>query len=487
MRLLFDCHLDETPFFIELMKYMEAELGVHAAAVTLGGRRLRQLAENGILTHNVSSYIRDNMETIRREMANPERYEAYRVDDFGLNAAISAERYRGKLDPSSHLELLIGSLLFWEEMFGNYDYVVGPGMAFTLHFTAYLSSVKRFNRSKYLAILTTRNPNGRVVFCGNHFDSWESVRRRYEELLGKRLTPDQERLAESFIRNFRQSRSVPEYMRLRYQKPGIRGDQVPEVFRRYWGYHVQGWKDDPYDYYTQEPSFYIRKYLFRFLKSFLDRRYFRDKQPDPGGYGRFLYFPLHFQPEATTLLQAPLYVDQINFLSNLSKVLPFGYRIVVKEHPSSVGYRPPGYYRRIEDIPNVTLLSPYADSHALIRKAFAVVVLSGTVGWEALLYRVPVIAFGRSFYNDSELVYRCSHYSEFQGIVDTIRRQTVNRPGDYDEMLKKFVVAIHECTYGGYFTVPKFDARVMSRENIRNIALAVVEEIRRREEARDDA
>ncbi len=482
MRLLFDCHLDETPFFIELMKYMQNELNINTAAVTIGKRRMKQLNENNIVTYNISAYIRDNIDMIKDEIKRLYKYESFKAGDFSLNAAINAERYREKLSYVNHLELLIGSLLFWEEKFDGYDYLIGPGMAFTLHFTAYLSSIKKFNRSKYLAILTTRNPNGRVVFCGNHLDSWETVRKKYMELLGKQLTPEQNILAENFIRDFRRSNTVPEYMKLRYQSPRIRKDQIGEVFRRYLGYYVYGWKNDPYDYYTQQPVFYIKKYLYRFLKSYLDRRYFSDKNIDLNNDVRFLYFPLHFQPEASTLLQAPFYVDQINFLGNLSKVLPFGYKIVVKEHPSSIGYRPAGYYRRIERIPNVILSSPGVSSHVLTKKAFAVIVLSGTVGWEALLHKVPVIAFGHSFYNDTGLIYKCNNYNDLPGIIDMIKKHSVNKADDYDEMLKKFVVSIHEGTYNGYFTVPKFDKRVMSRENIINIAEAIIKEIKLREQ-----
>ncbi len=477
MRLLFDCHLDETPFFIELMKYMQDELNIQTAAVTVGKRRIKQLNENNIVTYNISAYIKDNMDMIKEKIKHLHEYESFKVGDFSLNAAISAERYREKLGHVNHLELLIGSLLFWEGRFNNYDYLIGPGMAFTLHFTAYLASIKKFNRSKYLAILTTRNPNGGIIFCGNHLDSWETVKRKYEELLEKQLTPEQNILAENFIRGFRESNTMPEYMKLKYQNPGIRKDQVSEVFRRYWGYYVHGWKDDPYDYYTQQPMFYIKKYLYRFLKSYFDRRYFSDKDVDLNKDFRFLYFPLHFQPEATTLLQAPFYVNQINFLSNLSKTLPFGYKIIVKEHPSSIGYRPTGYYKEIENIPNIIFLSPDVSSHSLIKKAFAVIVLSGTVGWEALLHKVPVITFGHSFYNDSNLIYKCNNYNELPGIIDMITKNSVNRVNNYDEMLKKFVVAIHEGSYSGYFTVPKFDERVMKKENITSIAEAIIKEI----------
>jgi capsule polysaccharide export protein KpsC/LpsZ len=154
-----------------------------------------------------------------------------------------------------------------------------------------------------------------------------------------------------------------------------------------------------------------------------------------------------------------------------------GYKIIVKEHPSSLGYRPAGYYRKIEDIPNILLISPRVDSHSLIKNADAVIVLSGTTGWEALLHKVPVISFGESFYNDSGLANRCKNYNELPDILDKIKR-TRNEDNDYDEAIKKFVAALHEQTYEGYFTIPKFDERVMTKENIKNIGEAIINEIK---------
>ncbi len=477
MKLLFDCHLDETPFFIQLMHHIQRAFHVETAAVTLGRRRLDTLQASGVPVYNVSDFIDTHRDVIRKAIEHRHLYAAYRTGDFGLNAAIHAERYRDALPRERYLEILMGSLLFWEEMFSEYDYVIGPGMAFTLHFTAYLASVKRFNASRYVAILTGRNPNGRVALCWNHFDRWDKVQSKYETLLAGDMTAEQRQLARRFLQEFRDKQTIPEYMKLTYQTPGIRKDQIVELVRRLRGYYVDGWKNDPYDYYTHSPFFYLRKYLGRWVKSHRDRRYFRHlgtTRPPEKGY---LYYPLHFQPEASTLVLAPHYLDQINFLSSVSLSLPMGIQLVVKEHPSSVGYRPRGYYRAIEKIPNVVLMPPGVDSQSLIKEALAVVVLSGTVGWEALLHKVPVISFGHAFYNDSGLTHRCHHHRELPGLIESIMNTPRGVAEDYDTRLEKFVAAVHEGTYPGYFTVPKFDARVMARQNVHNVAEAVMTEI----------
>lgn len=477
MKLLFDCHLDETPAFIEVMKYIKSNFGIEAGAVTLGKRRIDILEKNNITYFNVSDYVKKNISIIKQRIKNLKYYDDYKVDDFSIYKAMVAERYFYSINQHNYMELLIGSLMFWEEIFDEYDYVIGPGMAFTLHYTAYLASIKKFKHSKYLAILTTRNPNGRIVFCNNHIDSWQSVKNKFCAIKNECLNNSQESISTEFLNEFIQKNTKPEYMNLKYQKPKIRKDQILEIFMRFYGYYIEGWYKDPYDYYNQTPLFYINKYLKRYIKSKFDNYYFKEKIIDfDRNNEKYIYFPLHFQPEATTLVQAPYYVDQINFIKNVSMSLPVGYKLYVKEHPSSIGYRESKYYNKIEKIPNVLLISPGVDSIKLIKNSQAVIVLSGTVGWEALLLKKPVIIFGNAFYNDTDLTYQCKHYEDITEIINKISNDILNDTVYYDRV-KKFITAIYEGSYKGYFTIPKFDHRVMTSENIENLAKSIITEL----------
>ena len=51
---------------------------------------------------------------------------------------------------------------------------------------------------------------------------------------------------------------------------------------------------------------------------------------------------------------------------------------------------------RLRRRPNVRLVDPYTSTHELIRRSEAVVVISSTVGLEALLYDKPVLTLGRA-------------------------------------------------------------------------------------------
>lgn len=110
----------------------------------------------------------------------------------------------------------------------------------------------------------------------------------------------------------------------------------------------------------------------------------------------FFYYPLHVDPEASTMVMSPLHTDQLAVIETLAKSLPPGAVLVVKEHLPMLGKRPRGFYRKISFIPRVVLISPYYNSHELITKSEGVVVIAGTAALEALLLKKPLIVIGDS-------------------------------------------------------------------------------------------
>ena len=128
---------------------------------------------------------------------------------------------------------------------------------------------------------------------------------------------------------------------------------------------------------------------------------------------KYVFFPLHFEPETATMVMAPMYLDQINLIQNMAKSLPINYKLYVKEHPFMVllGMRAPDYYKKLQKIPNVVLIKPEIKSEEIIMNAELVITITGTAGFEAVLLKKPVIAFGRVFYNKLDMVRKCSDIS----------------------------------------------------------------------------
>jgi Capsule polysaccharide biosynthesis protein len=125
---------------------------------------------------------------------------------------------------------------------------------------------------------------------------------------------------------------------------------------------------------------------------------------------KYLYYPLHINPEYSTQIQGTMWLDQLHLIELLAKSVPFDWKIYVKEHPGTLidRVRPKGFYKRIKALPNVFLLPIDADMHSLISNAQLVAVITGTSGWEAILRGKPVIGFADNMWDVLGLSRKCS-------------------------------------------------------------------------------
>ena len=114
---------------------------------------------------------------------------------------------------------------------------------------------------------------------------------------------------------------------------------------------------------------------------------------------KFVYFPIHVTDDYKIKRVIPHCVDQAAIIEQVAESLPHGYDIVLKEHPMSIGRNPVSMLRRLTKRPNVYLVDPYTSSHKLIQQSAAVIVISSTVGLEALLYEHPTMTIGQPFYS----------------------------------------------------------------------------------------
>src|SRR5262249_48951677 len=191
---------------------------------------------------------------------------------------------------------------------------------------------------------------------------------------------------------------------------------------------------DREDYLYASPAAAVASRLRRVARTAVAKRAYFEL---PRAGERYMLFPLHFQPESSTLVMAPYHLDQAPLVENLAKSLPIGHWLYVKEHPHSAGRRPVAFYRRLKKLFNVRLISPDVDSHALVRGAEAVATINSTMGLEAILYERPVISFGPAFYNMYGQVYPVTDIARLPAIV----RDAVTSFRPDREMLLKFITA----------------------------------------------
>lgn len=152
----------------------------------------------------------------------------------------------------------------------------------------------------------------------------------------------------------------------------------------------------------------------------------------------YVYFPLHYDPEASTMVFAPKFANQLSLIEQIARSLPAGFKLLVKEHIPNTGRRPKGFYEKIKQIPDVVLVSPFEDNFRLIQNANLVATITGTAGWEAILLKKPCIVFGENQYSHLKEGF---FYSQNMGNLSEDLQQAMKIPAATDTRLTPFIAA----------------------------------------------
>jgi len=188
---------------------------------------------------------------------------------------------------------------------------------------------------------------------------------------------------------------------------------------------------------------------FQFRERMAVRGFCSKKWDMPRDNEPFIYFPLHLNPEASTMILAPGFVDQTSTIDLLAKNIPLSHKLYVKEHPAMIGRRPKGFYQSILKNVNVRLISPFADSMELSRRADLITVITGTAGWEAVLMGRSVLSLGESFFSHLGFSHRCADVDELGPLIkEIVLEGLAPRCGD-DDMVRWMY-----CLHQGSFQLP---------------------------------
>lgn len=134
----------------------------------------------------------------------------------------------------------------------------------------------------------------------------------------------------------------------------------------------------------------------------------------------FVIYFLHYQPEATTLPHAGVFVEQEIGIALLAHVLKKrGIRLLVKEHYVQP-YRMKSFYDDIRNIDNVTLVHSLCDSKEIIKDCIATATCNGTIIQESIFNGKPVFALGNGVFCDAPGVFRTRTEDQINYALDSI-------------------------------------------------------------------
>lgn len=169
----------------------------------------------------------------------------------------------------------------------------------------------------------------------------------------------------------------------------------------------------------------------------------RVRQQDEDLPKLFVLYALHKEPEASTMVKAPEFNNQLAIIDLVARSLPGGYKLVVKESMVSLGFRSDGFYEAVSELPNVHLVMPDLRASDLLSRAAAAIVITGTVGLEAARLGIPVVSFGtRNNFDPLEHVHVISDFLQLRRVLpdlllkapEATRQQRSAQAHLYDEV-----------------------------------------------------
>ena len=151
---------------------------------------------------------------------------------------------------------------------------------------------------------------------------------------------------------------------------------------------------------------------------------------------RFVFVPLHYQPERSTCPDGGVYSNPYLFLQNIIAVIPDDVLILVKEHPRQFNfarvrnqsYRSEFIYEQMLKYPNVRFLDISFSSkdilaHPLLEGVFTV---RGNIILEAWFNDIPVFYFGETLWGNLPGVYNVNDPFVHNNIFSLLR-SSVNK------------------------------------------------------------
>ena len=203
-------------------------------------------------------------------------------------------------------------------------------------------------------------------------------------------------------------------------------------------------------------EYLVKPILKLYIQFKLKKTYIRAEHLE---HEKYCFFPLHLEPERVLLISARYFMNQIEVVRNLAQSLPSGMTLLVKEHPKGFGRHPLSFYKKLLNIPNVQLISPYTPSELIIQHSKLVSTIAGTVGWEAILREKPVVIFGPTVYEflPDTMVYKIQDLTKTSNhIKDLLSNYTF----DENSVIKYIAASLHE-------SIPiNFYSTLLARNNV---------------------
>lgn len=382
---------------------------------------------------------------------------------------VMSERYFRGRQREWQLDQLARHAVYFDELFRDFepDLLVGESADIMPTWLAY--DMAPVHGCEPVGMIPSTLPPGRLLMLRGH-EEIAGAEATYEQIRAAGVGPDDERIARALQAVIAGEGTKLDYLpprrdRFDFVRRLVRGDILRDHLsgsvwqlreRRAGNWFVQ---PDPFGHRLAQIVHQVRG-------AYADRRYLTDS---PSGRP-YVFYPLHYEPEATTLVHGSYFEDQLTVVKNLARSLPAGWDLVVKEHFYMRGQRRLSFYRELRSVPNLVLLPFSAPTNELILGAEVVSVISSTAGLEAALIGKPVLMFGEYPWAYAPSVHRAEALAR---LPEQVRELAANPLGpDHPDVLAFGASWDRSLPPARYFKTRAYDWT--EPDNVRRIAEALL-------------
>jgi hypothetical protein len=190
---------------------------------------------------------------------------------------------------------------------------------------------------------------------------------------------------------------------------------------------------------------------FKFLKKIsINPEVVKDK--------KIVFWAMNLEPEVSLYLFSPEFSNSLEAITWISKSVDIGTVVVIKEHPLALGVRSKKIYKIMSKMANVYFADPELSSEVWLQKSSMVATITGTIGYEAVYSKIPVISFGKhQLINYLPTVEYVTNFSETKASIEKL-----SNLNHYD--LYKSSVSLHNALIDQSFEVPNFYKEFLNKD-----------------------
>ena len=354
-------------------------------------------------------------EALIYKMVNCETVVLKMMDRLSSDSVTYEERKR----------LYLRHLRYWNHIITqeNIDLFIATGIPHEIYdFIIY----SLCNLKNIPSLLITHSPIDGVVFISNDWEQEpaKSITKTYNQIINEK--PEKiylsERFRDHYIRQISQEKDpIPWYMASNFNPNFTKNRLSIKTLKKFFVLLKKFFKD-------QKVVKEVVKKLAKQIKNIPKNRervklfeFYDHNSVDPDLNQKYIYLPLHYQPECTTSPMAGAFVDQLLIVQMIAALLPSNIYIYVKEHPFQTFHcRNINFYRDLIDIPQVRLVSREYNSFRLLENCLAVATATGTAGWEGLFRQKPILMFGHYLYQYAPKVFAIHNLANCKEALDEI-------------------------------------------------------------------